>query len=73
VKKRKALNVVDVKMAEEYVGANSRSVKFLLEFLSEKADSGTAVKYQDLVGIGPHLDTGSISSIDEVVFLWSWR
>jgi hypothetical protein len=66
---RNALNVIEMEMAEEYVSTDRLITELLLEFLAEVADPRAPVENQQLIGIGPDLDTRRISAISHVFFL----
>src|SRR5207247_74346 len=70
---RNALDVVQVKMAEENMGADGLAAELLLEFFAKQPDAGPPVEDEDLVAAGADLNTGGVAAIHHIFSLGCWR
>ena len=59
-KKRQALNVIPVRVGDQYMGCYW---KLGQQRLGERKDTGSSIQNQQFVGIGPNFDTGGIAAI----------
>src|SRR5437867_7424690 len=69
-KKGNALDMVEMKMAEENVSVDRPAAELLLKLVSEKAESGPAIENKNLIRVGSDFDTRSVAANPHVFFLW---